>query len=97
MRAQPNSRVEAHRVTGEALLVLRRTGPFFQYFLADTNAYVLPPGAVYASLIYEECRRCIFADGSRLTQEIEVWFAYRINIAMKPTSNILEMTTRCEA
>src|SRR6266404_7496278 len=48
-----------------------------------TNAYVLPPGAMYASLIYEDavvhCRK----PDHDFTIETEYGLPYRINIAME--------------
>jgi len=46
-----------------------------------TNAYVLPPGAVYASLIYEDAVVHFRRPDHDFTEEIEVGLPYRINIA----------------
>src|SRR5438477_8663238 len=46
-----------------------------------TNAYVLPPGAIYASLIYEDAVVHFRRPDHDFTEEIEVGLPYRINIA----------------
>src|SRR5256885_14675806 len=46
-----------------------------------TNAYVLPPGAVYASLIYEDAIVHFRRPDHDFTEEIELGLPYRINIA----------------
>src|SRR5438309_8944083 len=46
-----------------------------------TNAYVLPPGAVYASLIYEDAVVHFRRPDHDFTEEIEVGLPYRINVA----------------
>src|SRR5207244_2699615 len=46
-----------------------------------TNAYVLPPGAVYASLIYEDAVVHFRRPDHDFTEEIELGLPYRINIA----------------
>ena len=48
-----------------------------------TNAYVLPPGAVYASLIYEDDIVHFRNPDHHWTEEIEVGLPYRINVAIE--------------
>jgi hypothetical protein len=48
-----------------------------------TNAYVLPPGAVYASLIYEDDVVHFRNPDHHWTQEVEVGLPYRINVAIE--------------
>ena len=50
-------------------------------FSPITNAYVLPPGAIYASLIYEDAVVHFRRPDHDFTEEIEVGLPYRINIA----------------
>src|SRR5256885_10588394 len=48
-----------------------------------TNAYVLPPGAVYASLIYEDDVVHFRSPDHHWTQEIEIGLPYRFNVAIE--------------
>ena len=48
-----------------------------------TNAYVLPPGAVYASLIYEDDVVHFRPPDHHWTQEVEIGLPYRFNIAFE--------------
>src|ERR1700730_11013323 len=48
-----------------------------------TNAYVLPPGAIYASLIYEDDVVHFRNPDQHWTQEVEVGLPYRINVAIE--------------
>jgi len=48
-----------------------------------TNAYVLPSGAVYSSLIYENDIVHFRSPDHTFTQEIEVGLPYRINLAIE--------------
>jgi hypothetical protein len=48
-----------------------------------TNAYVLPPGAVYSSIIYENDVVHFRNPDHTFTQEIEVGLPYRINLAVE--------------
>ena len=48
-----------------------------------TNAYVLPPGAVYAGLIYQGDALHFNRPDHRFTQEIEVGLPYRFNVAVE--------------
>jgi hypothetical protein len=48
-----------------------------------TNAYVLPPGEVYASLIYENDTVHFRPPDHHFTQEVEVGLPYRINLAIE--------------
>src|SRR5256885_15334407 len=48
-----------------------------------TNAYVLPPGAIYASLIYEDDVVHYRNPDHHWTQEVEIGLPYRFNIAFE--------------
>jgi hypothetical protein len=48
-----------------------------------TNAYVLPPGAVYASLIYEDDVVHFRPPDHHWTQEVEIGLPYRFNVAFE--------------
>src|SRR6059058_1558120 len=48
-----------------------------------TNAYVLPPGAVYASLIYEDDVVHFRNPDHHFTEECEIGLPYRINVAVE--------------
>lgn len=48
-----------------------------------TNAYVLPPGAVYASLIYEDDVVHFRNPDHHWTEEVEVGLPYRLNVAFE--------------
>jgi hypothetical protein len=48
-----------------------------------TNAYVLPPGAVYASLIYKDDVVHFRPPDHHWTQEVEIGLPYRFNIAFE--------------
>ncbi len=48
-----------------------------------TNAYVLPPGAVYASLIYEDDVVHFRNPDHHFTQEVEIGLPYRFNVAFE--------------
>jgi hypothetical protein len=48
-----------------------------------TNAYVLPPGQIYASLIYEDDVVHYRSPDHTFTQEVEVGLPYRINLAIE--------------
>src|SRR5216683_6227608 len=50
-------------------------------FSPTTNAYVLPPGAVYASLIYEDAVVHFRSPDHDFIEEVEFGLPYRINIA----------------
>src|ERR1700724_3690617 len=52
-------------------------------FSPTTNAYVLPPGAVYASLIYEDAVVHFRTPDNDFTIETEAGLPCRINIAME--------------
>lgn len=52
-------------------------------FAPLTNAYVLPPGAVYASLIYEDDVVHYRNPDHHFTQECEIGLPYRFNIAFE--------------
>src|SRR6266436_478139 len=59
-------------------------GGFSQSRLSPlTNAYVLPPGEVYTSLIYENDVVHFRSPDHIFTQEIEVGLPYRINLAVE--------------
>ena len=48
-----------------------------------TNAYVLPPGAIYASLIYEDDVMHFRPPDHHWTQEVEIGLPYRFNVAFE--------------
>src|SRR5437762_6573365 len=48
-----------------------------------TNAYVLPPGAIYASLIYEDDVVHFRPPDHHWTQEVEIGLPYRFNVAFE--------------
>jgi hypothetical protein len=48
-----------------------------------TNAYVLPPGAIYASLIYEDDMVHFRNPDHHWTEECEVGLPYRVNVAIE--------------
>src|SRR5436853_7639190 len=52
-------------------------------FSPITNAYVLPPGAIYASLIYEDAVVHFRRPDHDFTLETEAGLPYRINVAME--------------
>src|SRR5437667_1491236 len=52
-------------------------------FSPTTNAYVLPPGAIYTSLIYENAVVHFRRPDHDFTLEIEAGLPYRINVAME--------------
>src|ERR1700719_1943248 len=52
-------------------------------FAPLTNAYVLPPGAVYSSIIYENDVVHFRNPDHTFTQEVEVGLPYRINLAVE--------------
>src|ERR1700730_5097509 len=52
-------------------------------FSPITNAYVLPPGAIYTSLIYEDAVVHFRKPDHDFTIETEAGLPYRINIAME--------------
>jgi hypothetical protein len=52
-------------------------------FSPTTNAYVLPPGAIYASLIYEDAVVHFRRPDHDFTLETEAGLPYRINVAME--------------
>jgi hypothetical protein len=59
-------------------------GGFSQSRLSPiTNAYVLPPGQVYASLIYENDVVHYRSPDHHFTEEVEVGLPYRINLAIE--------------
>jgi hypothetical protein len=70
-------------VTGEELPTAYGAPVSFSQsrFSPLTNAYVLPPGAIYASLIYEDAVVHFRRPDHDFTDEIEVGLPYRINIA----------------
>jgi hypothetical protein len=52
-------------------------------FAPLTNAYVLPPGEIYTSLIYEGDAVHFRSPDHHLTQECEIGLPYRINLAVE--------------
>jgi hypothetical protein len=84
IRAQPAA-VEQVVVTGEELPSAYGAPVSFSQsrFSPLTNAYVLPSGAVYSSLIYENDVVHFRSPDHTFTQEIEVGLPYRINLAIE--------------
>jgi hypothetical protein len=72
-------------VTGEELPTAYGAPTSFSQsrFSPTTNAYVLPPGAIYASLIYEDAVVYFRKPDHDFTIETEAGLPYRINIAME--------------
>jgi hypothetical protein len=72
-------------VTGEELPTAYGAPTSFSQsrFSPLTNAYVLPPGAVYASLIYEDDMVHFRNPDHHWTEECEVGLPYRINVAVE--------------
>src|SRR5438128_5841791 len=72
-------------VTGEELPTAYGAPVSFSQsrFSPITNAYVLPPGAMYASLIYEDAVVHFRRPDHDFTQEIEVGLPYRVNLAIE--------------
>src|ERR1700730_12504670 len=72
-------------VTGEELPTAYGAPVSFSQsrFSPTTNAYVLPPGAVYASLIYEDAVGQFRRPVHDFTIETEAGLPYRINLAME--------------
>src|SRR3979411_2874194 len=70
-------------VTGEELPTAYGAPVSFSQsrFSPITNAYVLPPGAIYTSLIYEDAVVHFRRPDHDFTEEIELGLPYRINIA----------------
>src|SRR5256714_4065450 len=70
-------------ISGEALASAYGAPTSFSQsrFSPLTNAYVLPPGAVYASLIYEDAVVHFRRPDHDFTEEVEVGLPYRINLA----------------
>ncbi|HME88211.1 MAG TPA: hypothetical protein VKE30_03255 [Chthoniobacterales bacterium] len=52
-------------------------------FSPTTNAYVLPPGAIYASLIYEDDVVHFRPPDHHFTEEVEIGLPYRFNVAFE--------------
>src|SRR6266446_1867907 len=72
-------------VTGEELPTAYEAPVSFSQsrFSPITNAYVLPPGAIYASLIYEDAVVHFRRPDHDFTLETEAGLPYRINVAME--------------
>ncbi len=72
-------------VTGESLPSAYGAPTSFSQsrFSPLTNAYVLPPGAIYASLIYEDAVVHFRKPDHDFTIETEFGLPYRINVAME--------------
>src|SRR6266436_2698771 len=72
-------------VTGEELPTAYGAPVSFSQsrFSPTTNAYVLPPGAIYASLIYEDAVVHFRRPDHDFTLETEAGLPYRINVAME--------------
>ena len=72
-------------VTGEEVPSAYGAPPGFSRnrFSSLTNSYVLPPGAVYAGLIYEGDALRFNRPDHMLTQEIELGLPYRFGVAVE--------------
>jgi hypothetical protein len=72
-------------ITGTPLPSAYGAPPAFSQsrFAPLTNAYVLPPGAVYASLIYEDDVVHFRNPDHHWTEECEIGLPYRINVAIE--------------
>jgi hypothetical protein len=72
-------------VTGASLPSAYGAPPAFSQsrFAPLTNAYVLPPGAVYSSLIYEDDVVHFRNPDHHWTEECEIGLPYRINVAIE--------------
>jgi hypothetical protein len=73
------------RITGEEVPSSYGATPDFSRsrFSNLTNAYVLPPGAVYAGLIYEGDSLKFNRPDHNLTQEVEIGLPHRFGIAFE--------------
>jgi len=85
LRAQEAVTTQTVRVTGEEVPSSYGATPDFSRsrFSNLTNAYVLPPGAVYAGLIYQGDALRFNRPDHMLTQEIEIGLPYRFGVAME--------------
>jgi hypothetical protein len=84
LRAQISA-AESVVVTGEEIpSAYGAPGGFSQSrFTPLTNAYVLPPGEVYTSVIYENDVVHFRSPDHTFTQEVEIGLPYRINLAVE--------------
>ena len=99
--ATPTSNAQA--VTSEQITVVAQE-PLSAYgapaafsqsrFSPLTNAYVLPPGVVYTSIIYENDVNHFRPPNHLFTQEIEVGLPYRINLAVENGVQRFDGTTQ---
>src|SRR5437588_12539045 len=83
--AQSGAAAEPIVVTGEELPTAYGAPVSFSQsrFSPTTNAYVLPPGAIYTSLIYEDAVVHFRRPDHDFTIETEVGLPYRVNVAME--------------
>src|SRR6267378_754299 len=79
--------VEPFVVTGEEVPSAYGAPPGFSRnrFSNLTNSYVLPPGAVYAGLIYQGDSLRFNRPDHMLTQEIELGLPHRFGVAVENT------------
>jgi hypothetical protein len=83
--AQTTTTEESIVVTAEEVPGAYGAPPAFSEsrFSPLTNAYVLPPGGVYTSLIYEDDVVHFRSPDHHWTQEIEIGLPYRFNVAIE--------------
>jgi hypothetical protein len=87
LRAQEAVTIQPVNVTGEEVPSSYGATPGFSRsrFSNLTQAYVLPPGAVFAGLIYQGDSLRFNRPDHRLTQEIEIGLPHRFGLAMENT------------
>jgi len=83
-------------VTGEEVPSAYGATPDFSRgrFSNLTNAYVLPPGAVFFGLIYQGDSLRFNRPDSLLTQEVEIGLPHRFGIAFENTTEFYRSTTQ---
>jgi hypothetical protein len=83
-------------VTGEEVPSAYGATPDFSRsrFSNLTNAYVLPPGAVYFGLIYQGDSLKFNRTDSLLTQEVEIGLPHRFGLAFENTSEFYRSNTQ---
>src|ERR1700720_3157219 len=81
----PSGAAEPIVVTGEELPTAYGAPVSFSQsrFSPTTNAYVLPPGAVYSSLIYENDVVHFRSPDHHFTEECEIGLPWRFNLAFE--------------
>jgi hypothetical protein len=87
---------EAVVVTGEEVPSAYGATPDFSRsrFSNLTNAYVLPPGAVYFGLIYQGDSLRFNRPDSMLTQEVEIGLPHRLGLAFENSSEFYRSNTQ---